>query len=910
MTSSKTKPDIILIDGNSLAYRAFYALPDTMKTSKGLVTNAIYGFTTMLLKVIEEDPKMIVIAFDKAAPTFRHKEYKEYKATRQKAPPTLSQQLPYIRKVAEAFNIPSYELEGYEADDIIGTIARQAEQLGHKVRIVTGDRDALQLVDDKVDVLATRRGITDTVIYDEKEVERQFGIKPSQIVDFKALKGDSSDNIPGIAGIGDKTATELIQKFGDLESLFKNADKIEKEKLRTKVKEGSDIAKLSKRLATIVTNVPIKVDFEHAKQTVDWKKALSFFEEFEFKSLIKKYTEKLQGADLFSVIEEKKMDIKKHKADYSVITSIKDLKDTAKNMAANKAFAFDVETDSVDPFHVNLVGISLSCKPNVGCYIPVGHNSGKQIDIKEALAVLKPLLEDPDIKKYGHNIKFDSEVVSNYGIEVKGIAFDTMVAAYTMDPTSRKYGLKPLSHGLLGKHMIEITELIGTGKKSKTMNELAIEAVSDYACSDADSTYQLVNIFSKKLKEESLEDLFYKIEVPLIEVLIKMEENGVSVDVDKLKKMSKEIEASLKNLTIDIFAIAGEEFNLNSPKQLQNILYEKLKIPITKRTKTGASTDAEVLSNLSKDFEIAAKLLEYRQLQKYKSTYIDVLPDLINIKTKRIHTSFNQTITATGRLSSSNPNLQNIPVKGDIAKKIRSAFVPAKKGWSILSADYSQIELRILAHLSNDKILTKAFLEDKDVHTATAAEVFGVPLDKVTPEMRNAAKVVNFGIIYGISEFGLSKSLNIKKTEAGKYIENYFKRYSGVKTFIDKTISQAKKDGFVCTLLGRKRPLPDINNPNISLRNFAERTAINTPVQGTAADVIKVAMINIHNILKKEELKSKLLLQVHDELVLEVPDEELTQVTKMVEHEMVNAVKLNVPAKVHIGSGNNWAEAK
>ncbi len=539
----------------------------------------------------------------------------------------------------------------------------------------------------------------------------------------------------------------------------------------------------------------------------------------------------------------------------------------------------------------------------------MGHKKGKQLDIDDVLAALKPVLENADIPKYGQNLKYDIEVLYNCGINVRNLSFDTMIAAYTLDPTG-KIGLKNLAHGLLGKQMMEITELIGTGVKQITMAEVDIGPASDYSCSDADVTLQLVPILKEKILNEKLIGLFENIEMPLIEVLATMEETGVSIDKDKLKVMSKEIEIEMKHLETQIFAISGEVFNINSPKQLQNILYEKLQLPVTKRTKTGASTDAEVLEELAQKFEIAQRLMDYRQIQKYKSTYIDVLPTLINKKTGRIHTSFNQTVTATGRLSSSNPNLQNIPAKGEMAQRIRGAFVPAEKGWKILAADYSQIELRILAHLSGDPVFTKAFSEDLDIHKATASEVFDVPLKDVTEDMRDKAKVVNFGIIYGMSDFGLSKSLKIKKTEAARYIETYFKKHAGIKKFIDDVIAQAKKDGYVCTLLGRKRPLPDINNPNLNLRSFAERTAINTPVQGTAADIIKVAMINIQDKIGSKMLKTKMILQVHDELVFEVPDEEVTEVKKLVENEMTNAVKLNVPVKVHLAVGENWAEAK
>lgn len=894
----------VLIDGNSLAYRAFYALPDTMKTSSGTVTNAVYGFTTMLIKVLDKKPDLIAIAFDTAAPTFRHKQYAQYKATRQKAPPTLHEQMPLVRKMAKAFGIPIYEVDGFEADDIIGTLAKKAEEKGFNVDIVTGDLDALQMVDDRINVLTTRKGLSDIVTYGPEEVKERFGITPAQIVDFKSLKGDASDNIPGIKGIGEKTATDLLQKFGTLENLLDNIDKVESPKLREKLNAGIKDARDSKELATIVTTVPVDIK-DSGKFELDMEKVIPIFEELEFNSLVKKYSKQ---PDLFTV-EKKREALKEANVNYVTVDSMEKLKDLSATLGSADGFAFDTETTGQNPFSVDLVGLSFSIKPGSAYYVPVGHKSGKQLDIKDALATLKPALENKKVPKFGQNLKYDINVLHNYGINVANLSFDTMIAAYTLDPTG-KIGLKNLAHGMLGKKMIEITELIGEGAKQVTMADVAIDLASDYACSDADITLQLVPVLKGKIASEKLKDLFEKIEIPLVEVLALMEQNGVSIDKDKLELLSEEIESDMKRLETHIFAIAGEVFNINSPKQLQNILFEKLQIPVIKRTKTGASTDAEVLEELATKFEIAQKLMDYRQDQKFKSTYIDVLPTLVNPKTGRIHTSFNQTITVTGRLSSSNPNLQNIPARGEMAKKIRAAFVPAEKSWKILAADYSQIELRILAHLSGDPVFTKAFMEDLDIHKATAAEVFDVPLDKVTEEMRDKAKVVNFGIIYGMSDFGLSKSLKIKKTEAARYIETYFRKHAGIKKFIDGTIEQAKKDGYVCTMLGRKRPLPDINNPNMSLRNFAERTAINTPVQGTAADIIKVAMINIQERLRSKDLKSKMIIQVHDELVFEVPDDEVAEVTKLVDSEMVNAVKLNVPVKVHIGAGESWAEAK
>lgn len=894
-----------LLDGNSLAYRAFYALPDTMKTTSGTVTNAVYGFTTMLIKILEKKPDIIAIAFDRAAPTFRHKEYAAYKATRQKAPPTLYEQMPLVRKMAQAFGIPVLEMDGYEADDLIGTMARRAEEKGYDVDIYTGDMDALQLVDDKVKVQRTMRGITDIVSFDEKEVEKRYGIRPDQVVDYKAIRGDTSDNIPGIKGIGEVGAVKLLQEFGTLDKVLENADKITAPALRKKVEEGVESAKLSRRLATIVTDAPVDLDIDKMKtHETDWSRVIPAFEEFEFTSLIKKY-----GGMRDLPVSEIKHEIRNEKLAYVTVDSKEKLESLLSELKTSKSFAFDTETTGQNPFEVELVGLSFTTRADSAYYVPVGHEKGRQLDKKGVISQLKPLLEDPNIGKIGQNIKYDVDVLFGCGINVRGIFFDTMIAAYTLDPTS-KIGLKPMAHGLLGRKMTDITDLIGTGAKQITMDKVAIESASDYACADSDMTFQLFPILEKKIKEGGLADLFEKIEMPLVEVLADMEENGVSIDTDILKVMSKELETEMKHLETQIFAISGGVFNINSPKQLQQVLFEKLQLPIIKRTKTGASTDAEVLEELAEKFEIAQRLMDYRQLQKLKSTYIDVLPTLINKRDGRIHTSFNQTITATGRLSSTNPNLQNIPAKGEMAERIRKAFVPAKKGWKILAADYSQIELRILAHLSKDRVFMNAFTEDKDIHASTAAEVFDVPLNEVTKEMRDKAKVVNFGIIYGMSDFGLSKSLKIKRTEAAKYIDKYFIRHSGVKRYIDQTIEQARKDGFVCTLLGRKRPLPDINNPNNSLRQFAERTAINTPVQGTAADIIKVAMINIQNLIRSKDLKTKMILQVHDELVFEVPDDELEEAQKMIVHEMEHAVDLEVPVKVHAGAGNSWGEAK
>ncbi|MBN2058718.1 MAG: DNA polymerase I [Candidatus Saganbacteria bacterium] len=894
-----TAPRLVLIDGNSLAYRAFYALPDTMRNSAGLTTNAIYGFTTMLLKVLGDKPDLAAISFDLAEPTFRHKAYAQYKATRDKAPPVLHQQIPYIKQIAEAFDIPIFELPGYEADDVIGTLAKAAEKQDYDVTIVTGDKDALQLVDDKIKVLHTRKGITDTVLYGPKEVKERFGIRPDQLIDLKALMGDASDNIPGVPKVGEKTAAQLLKEFGSLDEVLANIDRISKKGLKENLKKHVAQAKMSRKLAAIVTDAPIGIDFERCRQTgIDWQKALPLLEELEFDSLVRKYGQKVAAYQPENIIEKKREQVAG--LDFRCVRSESELNALIKELSQAGSFAFDLETTGTDAMSDRIVGIALSAGPKSAAYIPVGHDQGKQLPLKDVLKELRSLFSS-DKLKIGQNIKFDIEFLRNAECQVAGPLFDTMVAAYLIDPTSGKYSLKYLGRQLLGRDMIKMVELIGKGTEYDNFAQVPIDVAVDYACSDAEVTFSLYEIFKLALKGQKLDKLFYEVEMPLIEVLVDMELTGIRIDAKQLKQMSKEIAAKLKELEDDIHAIAGESFNINSPKQLSEILFNKLKLPVIKKTKTGASTNAEVLDELAQKFEIAAKLLDYRQLSKLCSTYVDVLPELICERDGRIHTSFNQTMTATGRLSSSDPNLQNIPARGNWGKRLRAAFVPEKKGWVMLAADYSQIELRILAHLSQDEVLLKAFKEDRDVHQATADEL-GIS--------RDAAKTVNFGIIYGISDFGLAKQLKVKRTEAAEFIDRYFARHNGVKAFIDQTIGEARANGHVTTMLGRRRPIPDINNPNLGLRSFAERTAINTPVQGTAADMIKVAMVNVREKLRITNYELRMVLQVHDELVFECPEENAVKAKKLVEEAMGTALKLSVPVKVDINSGTSWAEAK
>ena len=915
---------LVLIDGNSLAYRAFYALPDTMRSASGLTTNAIYGFTTMLLKVLDEKPDFVAISFDRPEPTFRHKEYKAYKATREKAPPTLYEQLPYVKKVAEAFDIPIYEVAGFEADDVIGTLAKEAEAQGFDVEILSGDLDPLQLVDDKIKVLSMRKGITDTVLYGEKEVEERYsGLKPNQLIDYKALKGDASDNIPGVPKVGEKTAIELLKEFGTLENIYKNIDKIKKPALKENLKNNLHLAELSRKLGAIVTNVPLEIDFKKAgRKDADWAgKVIPLFKELEFESLAKKYGGKESG--LFDLpagrhgtkaVAEKKRE-KEAKFNFKAVKTGQDLDELIEALEKSDKFAFDLETTGLDVFTAGIVGIAFSTEVKTAYYLPLAHKSNvgtglvpvrtdgqpQGLSLHSVKEKLKPLFAS-DKLKIGHNLKFDIEMLKNNGIEVAGPYFDTMVAAYLLDPISGKYSLKHLAKQFLGREMIKLMELIGADAEYDDFSKVPVDLATDYAGSDADATFGLYEIFALALKAQKMDGLFHEIEMPLLPVLINLECEGVCVDRDLLAEMSKELDKEMKELERHIFAIAGEVFNLNSPKQLAHILFTKLMLPVKKRTKTGPSTDVEVLEELAaEDFEIAKKLIDYRQFTKLKSTYIDALPAIIHPKTGRIHTSFNQTIAATGRLSSSNPNLQNIPARGEWGKRIRSAFVPEKKGWQILAADYSQIELRVLAHLSDDPVLIKAFREGLDVHQSTADEL-GIS--------RAAAKTVNFGVIYGISDFGLAKQLKIKKTEAAAYINKYFERHQGVKNFIEKTIREARDNEYVTTRLGRKRPLPDINSPHGGLRQAAERMAINTPVQGTAADMIKVAMVRINDKLQMSNVKCRMILQVHDELVFEGPKDELEKVKQIVKEEMENALALKVPVRVDLGAGPNWAEAK
>jgi DNA polymerase-1 len=859
---------IYLVDGSGYIYRAYHAVRN-LSTRQGLPTNATFGFTNMLLKLLsEKNPEYMVMAFDAKGPTFRHAIYGEYKANRPPMPEDLVEQIPYIKKVVEGFNICSIELAGYEADDIIGTIGRFAEKQGFRVVMVTGDKDFKQLISPAASIWDPMRDRT----VDYAGFKEDFGLEPSQWIEIMALTGDTSDNIPGVPGVGEKTGLRLIRDFGNLATLLKNLDQVKQKKLQENLSQFREQAVLSRRLVTIDTQVPVAVDMASAAVSKpDEEKLASLFSALEFKKLQQQFPVKRDFSE----------------KSYKAVLDDRALESLIYQLQTRGTFAVDLETTAKDPMMASIVGISFSYRPDEGYYIPLGHDheSGpKQLGKEATLARLKPVLEDPDLAKVGQNIKYDWIVLKRHGIALKGVVFDTMVASYLLDPTRRAHNLESIAAEYLDYNMMTYKEVTGDKKGSKGFDQVSIKDAVLYACEDADITHMAYQILEPKLKKGGFKRLFTDVEIPLIEVLVDMEMTGVSVDKKRLEDLSKDFEGQLLSMEERIFAVAGEPFNIQSPQQLGHILFEKLKLPVQKKTKKkkGYSTDVEVLTALSLEHELPALVLHFRSLAKLKSTYADALVDLVHPETHRIHTSYNQTITATGRLSSSTPNLQNIPIRTEEGRKIREAFVP-RRGWTMFSADYSQVELRLLAHYSRDPILLEAFEKDEDIHTRTAAEVFQLFPSMITSELRRQAKVINFGIIYGMGPFRLAKELGISQKMAKTYIEHYFTTYKGVKRFIEETIEDARRVGKVRTLLDRHRWLPDILSRNRTAREFAERTAVNTPIQGTAADLIKVAMIRIHESLRKEGLRAKMLLQVHDELVFEVPPEEQERAVDMVD---------------------------
>ena len=891
-----TKKKIYLIDGSAYIYRAYHAVRG-LSNSQGLPTNAVFGFTNMLIKLIKEkSPEYLMIFFDVKGPTFRHKMYAEYKANRPPMPEDLQVQIPHIKNIVSAFNLPSMEKQGYEADDLIGSVAKKAGEKGFSVIMVTGDKDFKQLV------------TKDSIIWDPMKdmlididaIKAEFGLGPEKMIDIMGLMGDKADNIPGVPGIGPKTAASLITTFGTLEQLYENLDTVTKKKQKENLVNFKAQAFLSKELVTIKTDIPFLFNQSNFLfKGFDNEKLLHLFKELEFKRLEQSLPRKTDYS----------------KKSYHLIQDKNIFLNLVERLKTANLISIDTETTSKNPIKADLVGLSISMKENEAFYLPCGHDySGAppQLDIKELLNGLKPIFENPDIKKVGQNIKYDWIVLERHGAKLEGVVFDTMLASYILNPSVRGHSLDQIAMDLLNHKMISYKEVITSdnGKKLSSFAEVPLEKAVVYASEDADITLMAYNRLLPMLEKEGLQELFEKVEMPLVPVLKEMEMNGIKVDTAKLSDLSSFFARELESLEAKIYAIAGEKFNIKSPMQLGKILFEKLNLPVQKKTKkkTGYSTDVDVLQKLAPMHELPEFVLKHRTFAKLKSTYTDALLGLADKKTDRVHTSFNQTVTATGRLSSSDPNLQNIPIRGEEGKKIRSVFIP-KKGCLLVVADYSQIELRILAHYSKDQILKQVFLNDEDIHTRTASEVFQISPLFVDQDLRRQAKVINFGIVYGMSPYGLSKELNISRKMAKAYIDNYFKKYKGVKEYIDRTINEAQKTKKTSTLLGRIRYLPDIDSPNKNMREFASRTAINTPIQGTAADLLKLAMIRVSQAFKDMELKSAMLLSVHDEIVVEAPEGEVEQVKNLVKTIMESVWELDVPLKVDVGAGSDWGEA-
>jgi DNA polymerase-1 len=890
----KNDRTLYLIDGSAYIYRAYHAIR-SLTNSKGLPTNAAFGFTRMLMKLIEDrSPEYVVMFFDAKGPTFRHEIYQDYKANRPPMPEDLSIQIPYIKEITHGFNIPVIEMQGFEADDLIGTFKWRAEKAGFFVVMVTGDKDFVQLVSDNAVIWDPMKEKT----IDINTVRDDLGVEPYQMIDVMALSGDASDNIPGVPGIGPKTALSLIKTFKTVERLYESVHTITKKKQQENLVQHKKQAFLSKELVKIHIDVPFPFNPENFKyQAPDNTRLSKLFKELEFRQLQQSFPKR---SDLSN-------------KNYHAVYDMSTLFDLIGRLEKTEMFAIDTETTSKDPMKANLVGLSFSMKPDEAFYIPCAHDYPEapiQLELKKVLSQLKPVLENPDIKKIGQNIKYDWMVLKRHGINLAGVMFDTMLASYLINPSKRAHNLDQIALDFLDHQTITYKEILGKGKKDVSFAEIPLEKAVPYSCEDADITLMAYHVLMPLINNAGLMELYNNVELPLVPVLMNMEMTGVCVDKQKLIDLSKSFEHQLEQLESMIYSMSGEEFNIRSSQQLGRILFEKLKLPVQKKTKkkTGYSTDVNVLTALADKHELPEIILRHRTLAKLKSTYTDALLDLVHPETGRIHTSYNQTVTATGRLSSSDPNLQNIPIRTDEGMEIRKAFVP-RKGWTLVSADYSQIELRILAHYAADDILIEAFKNDEDIHTRTATEVFQVFPSFVTSELRRQAKVINFGIVYGMSPYGLSKELGISRKMAKIYIDNYFARYKGVKRFVDQTISEARKTQKTSTLLGRIRLLPDINSSNKVVREFAERTAINTPVQGTAADLIKLAMIRVDAAFREGGLNSTMLLSVHDEIVFEVPPEELASVKVLVKEIMEGIWNLKVPLKVNLASGNNWAKA-
>jgi DNA polymerase-1 len=893
---------LYILDGHGLIYRAYYAFINRpLITTKGENTSAIFGFMRMLLKLLQdEEPSHLVCAFDPRGKTFRHERFPEYKAKRMKAPEDLHVQGELIKRIVEKLGITRVEVEGFEADDVIGTLSSQATALGMKTVILSGDKDILQLVDESVSVYTSKKGISEVEVLHMEEVEAQWGVRPGQMIDLFALMGDQSDNIPGVRGIGKATAIKLIQQFGSLDEIYDRIEEVDRERTRKLLMEGREDALLSRDLVTIRRDAPITFDTEgYRLDEFPREEGITMLSDRELGSIVAV----LRGSESTDRIDA--WEAEQKRGQYRIIDTIQGFREIEEKIRKKGVFSFDTESTGRNAVGAEIIGFSISVEEGEGSYIPIRNREGTGLGEEFLRSTLKPLLEDRHIEKKGQNIKYDYVILRKYGIDMRGISGDSMIAAYLINPPKGRYSIDDLASEYLDYRTIHYSDVVK--EKDQTLLDYSIDEVVEYACEDSDIALRLVNLLERKLDEEKLGDLYREIEVPLLVVLGKMEAAGVRVDADYLEAMSKRFGQEIEEVEREVFSLAGEVFNVRSTKQLGTVLFEKLELPIIKRTKTGYSTDESVLEELALSYDIARQVLRHRTLSKLKSTYVDSLPEMINPRTGRIHTSFNQTIAATGRLSSNAPNLQNIPIREKEGRAIRSAFIP-EKGWCFLSADYSQIELRILASLSEDETLIAAFKNNQDIHRETAAIMFGVDVEAVTDLQRQAAKTINFSIIYGISPFGLSRRLGISRSEASKFIDMYFQQYSGVKRFFDGVVSQVKENGYVETLLGRRRYVPEINSKNRNIAEAARRVAINTPIQGTAADLIKKAMVQIDAEMDKQKMRSRMLIQVHDELVFETPPEECEDLQVLVREAMENALSFHVPLKVNLSVGSNWEE--
>jgi len=885
---------LFLMDGHSHCYQAFYAMAGRGFTSPdGQPVNAVYIFATMLRKILNDyRPEYFAAAFDEKGPTFRHGLYPAYKANREVPPDEFLRQVPLIKDLLRAHGIPIFQREGYEADDLIGTLARQARERGMEVCLLMTDKDARQLLGPGVSMLNARTGERLTA----EDLAEKEGLRPEQVVDMMALAGDASDNVPGVPGVGPKTAARLIRQYGSLEEVLAHVDEMKQGRLKERLAAHGEQARLSRRLVTIDCHAPVTLDPEACRVRPDPDALRDLFGRLGFRSL-------LDGLGPARPTSEER--------DYRLVDTPESFESFLRELKAERRFAFDLETTSVHPVRAEIVGLAFSWRAKSGYYVPLRAPEGERtLEAHKVLAALKPILGSTRYRKVGQNLKYDAVCMLKVGHELRGIAFDTMLAAYCLDPTRRRYNLDDLALDYLDLRTTPISDLIGKGKAQRRMDEVPARRVCDYACEDADVALRLADLLEPKLREAECWDLYVEEELPLVEVLAHMEHHGIGFDPGALDQMTEEITARLRDLEAEIHREAGEPFNVASPKQLSRILFGKLGLPVVKKTRTGPSTDADVLSELAIEHRLALLVLEHRKLSKLLSTYVKVLPQEVLPETGCIHASFHQTATATGRLSSSDPNLQNIPIRTELGSRIRSAFVPARREHLMLAADYSQIELRILAHFSGDRELRRAFERGRDIHASVAAQIAGVRLAEVTPEQRRLAKAVNFGIVYGQTAYGLSRSLSIPVEEADGFIKAYFERYAGVKEFIERVLSEARERGYVTTLRGRRRYLPDLNASDRPRRSFAERAAVNTIIQGTAADMIKRAMIQIHRHIRKDRLKTRLVLQIHDELLFEVPPGEVPRVQPRIVEIMSRAEDLDVPIVVDVGVGRNWLEAK